>query len=253
MTAAASAPDEPEVRRGVAVEAAARGSASPSAQPALQLAEPLAGGHEQGAEAGDDEEPARDRELGRDAAGDRAQQEAHGQQGELDDRLVLEEQRVGEGERCVGEHDAEEADVDRQGEASDADGEHGRGEAAPRRESSPAAIGPGPLDRVPAIGLDVADVVDQVGGTRHQAEGDEGEQRRDEDVRLEERAGRQRRGEDEDVLQPLPGAHGDEQRGGGGPVAGDGLTHRGRRTGPARSRRRSGRSGAPRGTTSPRA
>ena len=227
-------------------------SAAPSASASgvLELAEALARGHEQRAEARHDEEPAGDGQLGGDAAGDRAQQEPHGQQGELDHRLVLEEQRVREREDRVREQDAEQADVHHQGEAE-------RRRAPGRRAAAIAAPGdelargdrPRPLGRVGAVGLDVAHVVDQVGRARHQAERDEGDEGRDQHVGLEQGPGGERRGEDEDVLQPLARTHRGDERGRGGPIADVGLTHRGPRAGPARSHRRCGRSAAPRGTT----
>ena len=74
----------------------------------------LAGDHEQRAGAGDDEEPVGERDAGRDTARDGAEHEAGGDRGEVDDRLVLEPQRVRDGDREVRGDDAGElAVVDR--------------------------------------------------------------------------------------------------------------------------------------------
>ena len=106
----------------------------------------------------------RDRQVGRDSAGDGAQQEPHGEQGELDDRLMLEQQGVREGEDEVGEDDAGQGGPNRQGQAQrgcrqDCGGGPGdRGREVPGRDRSVA------LGRVRTIGVDISGVVDEVGG-----------------------------------------------------------------------------------------
>ena len=58
----------------------------------------LAGDHEQRAGARDDEEPVGDLDAGRDTAGDGAEHEARRDRGEVDHRLVLQPERVGDGD-----------------------------------------------------------------------------------------------------------------------------------------------------------
>ena len=76
---------------------------------------------------------------------------------------------------------------------------------------------PRALDRVQAVERGVAHVVEQVAGARHRAEG--GEQHRALEDRLQvlEPAGEDDGGEDEEVLRPLGGPQGDEDRSGGRP------------------------------------
>ena len=60
-----------------------------------------------------------------------------------------------------------------------------------------------PLRRVPAVGVDVEDVVPQVDAAGGEAEGDEGEQRGAQLGPVVEHTGGTRRGEHEEVLRPL--------------------------------------------------
>ena len=213
-------PHEAQVARGVLLDDAAHGLARELT--AARLAVALAGGHEQGAERGGQQEPARERDARRGAAREHAQQEAGGDARELDDRLVLHAEAVGQLDREVdGQDDRQRGLPQRPGDEGH-DGEDDRQRDRPTDAQLPRRDGPEPLARVRPVGLDVARVVDQVDRAGDQAEQDERDPGADEGGAADLLARGQHGGQDEDVLDPLPRAHGAQPRGARGRRAGVG-------------------------------
>lgn len=167
---------------------------------------PLAGDDEQRAEGRHEQEPLGRRDPRGGAAGDPPQQETRSHDREVDDRLVLEEQRVAHGDRDVRAQDAGQRRARQQDRRGQGSGEqhdrHGDGHA---RRQRPRGDRPEALARVLAVGVGVPDVVDQVDAAGDQAEQDERDQDREQDAGLRDRARGERHGEHEHVLRPLPG------------------------------------------------
>src|SRR3954451_14519770 len=167
------------------------------------LARPLAGDDEQRAERGDDQEPAGEWDVRREAAGDGPDDEERGDRRDVEDRQALEVDRVREGQRGVAGYGGEQ----RQGDER-ADGQAGGEQPEAAHEGGPApdlARGdrPVPLGGMPAVALGVAQVVEEVAAARGEAEGDEGQRHRPERVGVGEDTGRRRRGQHQQVLEPL--------------------------------------------------
>ena len=214
----------PEEAAGVLVEDGPVG-ASPFAQSPV-LRRPLSGHHEQRAERRHHEEPARERHVRGHPAGDGPEHEAGGHRGELHDRLSLEAKAVGDGDGGIGAED--------QGHLSA--GQEEAGEDTGRHEGDATADGQGGGDgagrhrtvllvRVQTVGLGVDDVVDQVDARGQRAEEAEGGGRSQRLIGVVEHPGGGRGHEDQEVLRPLAGSHGDQQPAPGPP----GHEARGRR------------------------
>ena len=110
-------------------------------------------------------------------------------------------------EQDEGEGAAEpDGEAQRHG-AQDGDGRHRRRDAQGARRQ-----GAQPLQGVPAVLLPVAQVVDQVDGARRAAEGDEGQDGAQGHLRIEQQPAEDERREDEDVLGPLGGPQGIQER-----------------------------------------
>ena len=125
------APDEPQVGVGVADQAA---PGAGLAAERVQLGVALAGHDEQRAEAGHQQEPLREREVGRDAAGHRPHQEPGRHDRDVEHRLVLEPDGVEQLQAEVGGHEHRELRVGQPAHARP------RPPRAPRRR--PARSGP---------------------------------------------------------------------------------------------------------------
>ena len=171
-----------------------------------QLGVPLGHGHAERAEAADQQEPDGRRHVRRGRAAEHPQHEPGRHDQHLEERDVLEPERVKERRAQVGRRRGDEqrladhhAGPDR--EQRREHGEHDRVLLGQRARGDR----PVPLHRVPPVPLHVDDVVDEVHRRRRAAEGEHGQQRVAEAVIAAERRARQRRREHQQVLRPLPG------------------------------------------------
>jgi hypothetical protein len=171
-----------------------------------QLGVALGQDHAERAQAAHRQEPAGRRHVRGGGAAQHAEQEAGRHAQQLEHRDLFELPRVQEGQAQVGGH--------RRGEQrlrdEQARGQPGQG--AERAEHDRVPLGqfagghrPVPLARVQAVTFGVGHVVDEVHRDRGEAEGGRGHQGIDQPVTPAERGAGQRRGEDEQVLRPLPG------------------------------------------------
>ena len=163
----------------------------------------LPGDHEQRAEARDDEEPFGDRDTGGGGATDGPEHEPGGHSDDVEHRKVFEPQRVGGGEREIGEDREPEVAVHEERPADTADEQHQRQHDAERDRHDAGGDGAVALGGMTSIGLDVGDVVDEIGGAGRGTEAHEGEQGVDQFGALVDDAGGGGGGEDQDVLHPL--------------------------------------------------
>ena len=173
----------------------------------------LARDHEERGGARDNEEPRRDRHSDRDATGDRAEHEARRDAREIEHGLVLEPDAVQHGLQQVAADDERELPPGGERERNGSRHEHNAaGERGPhrnlaRRDRAPALRG------MPAIGVDVERVIEEVGPARGQAEAHERDGRAREGGPFAEHPGRAGRGDDENVLDPLLGSRETNERG----------------------------------------
>jgi hypothetical protein len=178
-----------------------------------QLGVALGQDHAERAQAAHRQEPAGRRHVRGGGAAQHAEQEAGRHEQQLEHRDLLELPRVQEGQAQVGGH--------RRGEQrlrdEQARGQPGQG--AERAEHDRVPLGqfagghrPVPLARVQAVTFGVGHVVDEVHRDRGEAEGGRGDQGVEQPVAPAERRAGQRRGEDEQVLRPLPGPGGAQHR-----------------------------------------
>ena len=177
-----------------------------------ELGVALAGDDEERCRASHDEEPVRDRDVGGDATCDGPEHEAGGHGPEIDDRLMLEPQAVGDGERGVpGDDRGQLSVVDRCGDPDPEDHQEACGPLGEPDADLAAGHRPVSLRGVAAIGFGVERVVQEVGAAHGQAQGDEGDGGTSDLARVREHTGRAGRGDDEEVLQPLPGPGGADE------------------------------------------
>jgi len=178
-----------------------------------QLGVALGQDHAERAQAAHRQEPAGRRHVRGGGAAQHAEQEAGRHAQQLEHRDLLELPRVQEGQAQVGGH--------RRGEQrlrdEQARGQPGQG--AERAEHDRVPLGqfagghrPVPLARVQAVTFGVGHVVDEVHRDRGEAEGGRGDQGVEQPVTPAERRAGQRRGENEQVLRPLPGPGGAQHR-----------------------------------------
>jgi hypothetical protein len=178
-----------------------------------QLGVALGQDHAERAQAAHRQEPAGRRHVRGGGAAQHAEQEARRHAQQLEHRDVLELPRITEGQAQVGGH--------RRGEQrlrdEQARGQPGQG--AERAEHDRVPLGqfagghrPVPLARVQAVTSGVGHVVDEVHRDRGEAEDGRGDQGVEQPVAPAERRAGQRRGEDEQVLRPLPGPGGPQHR-----------------------------------------
>ena len=151
--------------------------------------------------------------VGGRAAGQCPKHEAGSHAGELDDRLVLEPERVHDVDRHVGDQDeAQLPGGRRRAERHPADEEQDAGHEGHGGRQGAAGHGSVALAGVLTIRVDVLDVVEQIGARGHEQEGEEGHDRGPQDAAVEQGACGGRSDEDEQVLDPLPRSHGGDQR-----------------------------------------
>ena len=146
-------------------------------------------------------------------AAQHAEQEAGRHEQQLEHRDVLELPRVTERQAQVGGHRGGEqrlGDEQPRGQAGQG-AEHAEHDRVLLRQRA-GGDRPVPLARVAAVPLGVGHVVDEVHRDRGEAEGGRGHQGVDQPVTPAERGAGQRRGEDEQVLRPLPGPGGAQCR-----------------------------------------
>jgi hypothetical protein len=178
-----------------------------------QLGVALGQDHAERAQAAHRQEPAGRRHVRGGGAAQHAEQEAGRHEQQLEHRDVLELPRVAEGQAQVGGHrGGEQRLCDEQ-----ARGQPGQG--AERAEHDRVPLGqfagghrPVPLARMQAVMLGVGHVVDEVHRDRGEAEGRRGSQGVEQPVAPAERGSGQRRGENQQVLRPLPGPRGAQHR-----------------------------------------
>jgi len=178
-----------------------------------QLGVALGQGHAECAQAAHRQEPAGRRHVRGGGTAQHAEQEAGRHEQQLEHRDVLELPRVTERQGQVGGH--------RRGEQRFGDeqarGQTGQGATRAEHDRVPlrqfaGGHRPVPLARVAAVALGVGHVVDEVHRDRGEAEGGRGHQGVEQPVTPAERGAGQRRGEDEQVLRPLPGPGGAQHR-----------------------------------------
>jgi hypothetical protein len=178
-----------------------------------QLGVALGQDHAERAQAAHRQEPAGRRHVRGGGAAQHAEQEAGRHEQQLEHRDVLELPRVTEGQAQVGGH--------RRGEQrlgdEQARGQPGQGATRAEHDRVPrgqfaGGHRPAPLARVQAVTSGVGHVVDEVHRDRGEAEGGRGHQGVEQPVAPAERRAGQRRGEDEQVLRPLPGPGGAQHR-----------------------------------------
>jgi len=178
-----------------------------------QLGVALGQDHAERAQAAHRQEPAGRRHVRGGGATQHAEQEAGRHDQQLEHRDVLELPRVTEGQAQVGGH--------RRGEQRLRDerarGQSGQGaERAEHDRVPPGQLAGGhrtvPLARMQAVMLGVGHVVDEVHRDRGEAEGRRGYQGVEQPLAPAERRAGQWRGEDQQVLRPLPGPGGAQHR-----------------------------------------
>jgi hypothetical protein len=164
-----------------------------------QLGVALGQDHAERAQAAHRQEPAGRRHVRGGGAAQHAEQEAGRHEQQLEHGDLLELPRVTEGQAQVGGHR--------------------RGEQRLRDEQAPGQLGqfagghrPVPLTRMQAVMPGVGHVVDEVHRDRGEAEGRRGDQGVEQPVASAERRAGQRRGENQEVLRPLPGPGGAQHR-----------------------------------------
>jgi hypothetical protein len=177
-----------------------------------QLGVALGQDHAERAQAAHGQEPAGRRHVRSGGAAQHAEQEAGRHEQHLEHRDMLELPRVTEGQDQVGGHRRGERLRDEQ-----APGQPGQG--AERAEHDRVPLGqvagghrPVPLAWMQAVMLGVGHVVDEVHRDRGEAEGRRGGQGVEQPVASAERRAGQRRGENQQVLRPLPGPRGAQHR-----------------------------------------
>jgi hypothetical protein len=178
-----------------------------------QLGVALGQDHAERAQAAHRQEPAGRRHVRGGGAAQHAEQEAGRHEQQLEHGDLLELPRVTEGQAQVGGH--------RPGEQRLHD-EQARGQprqGAEHAEHDRVSLGqfagghrPVPLTRMQAVMLGVGHVVDEVHRDRGEAEGRRGHQGVEQPVAPAERRSCQRRGENQQVLRPLPGPGGAQHR-----------------------------------------
>jgi hypothetical protein len=178
-----------------------------------QLGVALGQDHAERAQAAHQQEPAGRRHVGGRGPAQHAEQEAGRHEQQLDHRDMLELPRVTERQAQVGGHRGGEQRLGdeqarRQPDQGATRAEHDRVLLRQRA----GGHRPVPLARVAAVPLGVGHVVDEVHRDRGKTEGGRGRQGVDQPVTAAERRAGQRRGEDEQVLRPLPGPGGAQHR-----------------------------------------
>ena len=168
-----------------------------------QLPVALARDEEERAERGHGEEPVRQHDPRRHAAGRGAHREAARHDHDVDGRRVLEAERVRNGDELVGGQQQPEAPGDRVGEPEPSGEAHDDGRKAGAHGHDPGRDRALALDGMAAVGLRVGDVVEQVRRRGHEHEGDEGQAGEQQRAAVVERTARRRRREDQQVLDPL--------------------------------------------------
>jgi hypothetical protein len=178
-----------------------------------QLGVALGQGDAERAQAAHQQEPAGRRHLGGGGAAQHAEQETGRHEQQLEHRDVLELPRVEKRQAQVGGHRRGEQRLgDEQADSQpDQRAEHAEHDRVLLRQRA-GGHRPVPLARVEAVALGVGHVVDEIHRDRGEAEGGRGRQGVDQPVTPAERRAGQRRGEDEQVLRPLPGPGGAQHR-----------------------------------------
>jgi len=178
-----------------------------------QLGVALGQGHAERAQAAHQQEPAGRRHVRGGGSAQHAEQEAGRHEQQLEHRDVLELPRVTERQGQVGGHRRGEqrfGDEQARGQA-DQGAEHAEHDRVPLRQLA-GGDRPAALARVAAVTFGVGNVVDEVHRDRGEAEGGRGDQGVEQPVTPAERRAGQRRGENEQVLRPLPGPGGAQHR-----------------------------------------
>ncbi len=175
----------------------------------------LPGHDEQRPERRHDQEPVGDRHVGGDAAGDGPQHEPRRHGGEVDDGDLLQPQAVGEGDGGVeGEEPGDPGGAPGGGGAGADDQEADADHRAVPTGTTPAATARSRLRGWRRSASTSSGVVDEVGAARDEAPGGEGAEDGQDVLGGDREAGRPGSGEDEDVLDPLPGPGGPQQAAG---------------------------------------
>ena len=134
----------------------------------------LARHHEERARTRDDEEPVRHRDAGGGGARDRPEHEAGRDRTQVEHRLVLQPDGVGDGDHDVaGDDEREPSAVQRRRDSERQDDQHRRHDLGEADADVPRGDGPRPLVGVEPVGLGVERVVQEVGAAGREAERDE--------------------------------------------------------------------------------
>jgi hypothetical protein len=171
-----------------------------------QLGVALGHGHAERAQAAHHQEPGGRRHVRGGGAAQHAEQEAGRHEQQLKHRNMLQLPRVEKRQDQVRGHRRGEqrlGDEQARGQAGQG-AEHAEHDRVLLRQLA-GGDRPVPLARMETVTLGVGHVVDEVHRDRGEAEGGRGHQGIDQPVTPAERGAGQRRGEDEQVLRPLPG------------------------------------------------
>ena len=184
-----------------------------------QLRPTLAESDEEREQEGAEQQPLRDPDVDGDRAGRRPEHEQPRDRDHVDELERLQAERVRGLEDREREHARERRGAERrtEGQRERAEGRCER-ERRPGRELAARDRTPA-LDRMQAVGGDVAHVVDEVGGARRRAVRDERGDRRHPPARVAELRGEHDPREQEEVLRPLARPERSEGRDDGRPPA----------------------------------